>query len=579
MSMSRLRSPRTFLWKAFSQPDAQAMLLWAVVVGIAGACATAAFREGIHLLQKGFGGEPGNFVEMARDLPLPSRVALPAMGGLIAGGCLVMSRRRSSKSGADYMDAVTTGDGVVPVWHSLWRSLSSLFSIACGGSIGREGPMVQLAALCASVIGQFVRFDAGRLRILVACGAAAGVTSAYSAPIAGAFFVTELVLGSMAMEWFGPILVSSVVANITMRQFAGYRPPYRMPAFPAIAGADVLPFIVLGLLCGVLAPRFLHLLAASRNGFGKLALPLPLKLALGGLIVGTLSIWAPEVWGNGYEVVNSLLHQPWTWTTLAFVLVIKVVATLATAGSGAVGGVFTPTLFVGAAVGCLFGMGMHDVLPQISVPPFAYAMVGMGALLAAATNAPLMAILMIFEMTLSYEVVLPLMLSCVVAYFVARNAEHTSMYEVTVRRNRDRRDQSRLAATCMRELIQPAGTVIRLDTGIEEMTRMFIAHPVKYLYVVDAKQQFSGVVALDKLTHRLAFESVPCRAATARDFLQPEFDVLTPDMTLAEAVQRFRDFRGERLPVIDATAPSPSIIGVVYKSALLDAYARMHCAA
>ncbi|WP_179214254.1 chloride channel protein, partial [Paraburkholderia caledonica] len=185
-----------------------------------------------------------------------------------------------------YMEAVTMGDGVVPVWQSMWRSISSLFTIATGGSIGREGSMVQLAALCSSIIGRCVRFDPARLRMLVACGAAAGITSAYNAPIAGAFFVTELVLGCMAMEWFGPILVSSVVANITMRQFAGYRPPYQMPVFPTITGIEVLPFIVLGLLCGVLAPRFLLLLSASKKGFGKVPLPLPLKLGLGGLIVG-----------------------------------------------------------------------------------------------------------------------------------------------------------------------------------------------------------------------------------------------------------------------------------------------------
>lgn len=554
------------------------MLLWAVLVGVAGAYATAAFREGIDLLQRCFGGEPGNVVEIARGLPLPMRVALPAIGGLIAGSFLLMSRRKSSDCGADYMDAITIGDGVVPVRQSMWRSVSSLVTIACGGSIGREGAMVQLAALCSSLIGQFVRFDCARLRMLVACGAAAGITSAYSAPIAGAFFVSELVLGSMAMEWFGPILVSSVAANITMRQFAGYRPPYQMPAFPTIAGAEVLPFIVLGLLCGVLAPRFLHLIAITRKVFIKVSLPLPLKLGLGGLIVGVVSIWAPEVWGNGYEVVNSLLHQPWTWTALALVLVLKVVATLATVGTGAVGGAFTPTLFVGAVVGCLFGMGVHEVLPLMTSQPFAYAIVGMGALLAAATNAPLMAILMIFEMTLSYQVVLPLILSCVIAYFVARNAEHTSMYEVTVRRNRHRKDRTRLAATRMRELAKPVETVVRPNAGIAEMTRMFMKHPVKYLYVVDANQQFSGMVALCDLTHRLAFGSIPS-GATARDFLRLDFNVLTPDMTLAEALRLFLEFRGERLPVVDTNAAQNSIIGVVYKSSLLDAYVRMNVVA
>lgn len=565
---------RTFLWKAVLQPDTHVMLLWAVVVGVAGAYATVAFREGIDVLQRAIGGERGNFVELARALPWPVRIAVPTAGGLIAGICLLVARRGASGSGTDYMEAVTAGTGVVPVWQSTWRTISSLFSIASGGSIGREGSMVQLAALCSSILGRFFHFDAARMRMLVACGAAAGITSAYNAPIAGAFFVTELVLGSMAMEWFGPIVVSSVVANITMREFAGYRPPYEMPVFPTVTGAEVLPFIVLGLLCGILAPRFLQLLALSRKGFGKMALPLPLKLAIGGLIVGVVSVWAPEVWGNGYEIVNSLLHQPWTWSALLFVLVLKIVATLASAGSGAVGGVFTPTLFVGAVVGCLFGTGVHHVWPQATADPFAYAIVGMGAFLTAATNAPLMAILMIFEMTLSYQVVLPLMLSCVIAYFVARNAEHSSMYEVTIRRNRALKDRMQLASTRMRALLKPADTIVPLDACVAELTRVFAEHPVKYLYVVDDDQCFCGAVALEDVASDLVSPRNPPRN-TAADYLLPEFQVLTPDMTLEQALQQFLKFRGERLPVVDLGCGPSSILGVVYKTSLLDVFGKM----
>ncbi|WP_087733957.1 ClcB-like voltage-gated chloride channel protein [Paraburkholderia piptadeniae] len=566
---------RKIIRRAVVLPGSRVMLLWAVVVGVAGAFATAAFREGIDLLQRLSGAQPRNFVEMARHLPWPLRIALPAAGGIVAGACLVIAQWRASKqSSADYMEAVTVGDGVVPVWQSVWRSISSLFTIASGGSIGREGSMVQLAALCASVMGRWVRFDPARLRLLVACGAAAGITSAYNAPIAGAFFVTELVLGSMAMESFGPIVVSSVVANITMREFAGYRPPYEMRVFPVVTGVEVLPFVVLGLLCGVLAPQFLRLLATSKRHISKIKVPLPLKLGFGGLIVGVISVWVPEVWGNGYEVVNSLLHQPWTWTTLFVVLVFKVIATVATAGTGSVGGVFTPTLFVGAVLGCLFGMAVHAMWPHEGSEPFAFAMVGMGAFLAAATNAPLMAILMIFEMTLSYQVVLPLMLSCVIAYFVARNAEHTSMYEVTVRRNRQEKDRLRLATTRMCELVKPAATIVPLSATVADMTRMFLEHPVKYLYVVDEQEGFCGVVALQDLTSELLTPTGAGRR-TAADYLRPEFHVLTPDMSLSQALQLFLDFRGERLPVIDPESQSPPILGVVYKTALLDAYVRL----
>jgi len=576
--LSFLLKLRTRAQKLFRLSEAHTMLLWAVIVGVAGAFATAAFREGIDELQRLLGGEAGSFVDMAARLPWPVRVALPTAGGLVAGACLVIARRRTSKqANADYMEAVTIGDGAVPLWQSLWRSLSSLFTIASGGSIGREGSMVQLAALSASVIGRWVHFDPPRLRLLVACGAAAGITSAYNAPIAGAFFVTEIVLGSIAMESFGPIVVSSVVANITMREFAGYRPPYEMPVFPTVTGVEVLLFVVLGLLCGVLAPHFLRLLAASKKRFALLPLPLPVRLALGGLIVGVISIWRPEVWGNGYEVVNSLLHEPWTWTALLTVLVFKLIATAATAGSGAVGGIFTPTLFVGAVLGCLYGIGVHTIWPDSTSAPFAYAMVGMGAFLAAATHAPLMAILMIFEMTLSYQVMLPLMLSCVVAYFIARTSEQTSMYEVTLRRTREEKERVRLAATQMRELVKPADTVVPLSANVKDMTRVFLEYPVKYLYVVDDGERFQGVVALKDITSDLLDER-DTEIKTAADYLQPHFDVLTPDMSLGEALQHFLAFQGERLPVIERKS-QPLLLGVVYKTSLLDAYFRLNPAA
>ncbi|SKC75135.1 H+/Cl-antiporter ClcA [Burkholderia sp. CF099] len=573
--LSFLLRLRTRAAHLFRLSDAHTMLVWSVIVGIVGALATIAFREGISLMQRAFTGQDGSLVEMARRLPIAMRIALPALGGLAAGVLLVIAQRGADKKQhTDYMEAVVIGDGVVPVRLSLWRSASSLFTISSGGSIGREGPMVQLAALCASLIGRIVHFDPPRLKLLVACGAAAGITSAYSAPIAGAFFVTELVLGSIAMESFGPVVVASVVSNILMREFAGYKPPYEMPVFPPVAGLEVLLFVALGLLCGAAAPQFLRLMDTTKAGFRRLPIPLPVRLALGGLIVGILSVWTPEVWGNGYSVVNSILHSPWTWSALVVVLVFKLIATAATVGSGAVGGIFTPTLFFGAVLGSLFGLGMNALWPHATSAPFAYAMVGMGAFLAGATQAPLMAILMIFEMTLSYQVVLPLMVSCVVAYFAARAIGKTSMYEVTLHRNREEQERMRLRATQMRELIRPPQTVVQPNATVQDMTRVFLEYPVKYLYVTDDSGCFLGVVALKDITSDL-LDKRDTSAKTAADYLQPHFDVLTPDMPIGVALQHFMAFQGERLPVVESAA-RPTLAGVVYKTSLLDAYFRMN---
>jgi len=554
--------------------EAHAMLLWAAIIGFVGALATIVFREGIAALQFLLTGHSGSLVEIATGLPWHMRVLIPTCGGLVAGLFLIWAKRMPSGAASDYMEAVAIGDGHIPVRHSLLRSLSSLFSVASGGSIGREGPMVQLAALCASLVGRFVHFPASRLRLLVACGAAAGITSAYNAPIAGAFFVTEIVLGALVMESFGPIVVASVVANITMRELPGYKPAYEMPYFPEVAGVEILLFVLLGILAGLLAPQFLRVLDMSKVLWQKIRLPLPLRLALGGLLVGLMSVQVPQVWGNGYSVVNSLLHTNWLWTTVMLVLVYKIVATALTVGSGAVGGIFTPTLFVGAAIGFLFGDVGHTLWPHVISPPFAYAMVGMGAFLAAATNAPIMAVLMIFEMTLSYQVVLPLLLSCVVAYAIARGLDGKSMYEITLKRHRDAAERIRLRGTHMNELIKPAETVLQMDAPLTEVTRLFLKYPVKYIYITDADNRYLGVVALQDVTS-LLLDKNDIAVKRAGDFIRTHFlHEVTPDMSLGEALQLFLDHQGERLPVI-ASVEDPRLLGVVFKTSLLDAYFRL----
>jgi len=557
-----------------SMSDSHAMLLWAALIGFLAALATLVFREGIASLQLLLTGHSGSFVDIAKASPWPLRVLLPTCGGVVAGLFLIWARRMPSGASSDYMEAVTIGDGHIPVRHTLLRSLSSLATIVSGGSIGREGSMVQLAALSASLVGRFTHFPVSRLRLMVACGAAAGITSAYNAPIAGAFFITEIVLGALVMESFGPVVVASVVANITMRKLPGYRPAYEMPYFPEVAGVEIILFVFLGILAGLLAPQFLRLLEGSRQLFQKSQLPLPLRLGAGGLLVGLLSVPVPQVWGNGYSIVNSLLHTDWLWTSVVIILLVKVVATGLTVGSGAVGGIFTPTLFVGAAIGFLFGDAMQALWPHVVSPPFAYAMVGMGAFLAAATSAPLMAILMIFEMTLSYQVVLPLMLSCVVAYVAARNLARYRMYEITLKRDRDLAERASLRGTHMRELIKPAETVLPMDASLSEVAQIFLRYPVKYIYIIDHEQRYLGVVALQDVTS-LLLEKHDTEGKCAGDFVRAHFlHEVTPDMSLGEAMQLFLDHQGERLPVI-ASVADPRLLGVVFKTSLLEAYFRL----
>ncbi len=549
------------------------MLFWAAVVGVTGALVTMAFRQGVRGLEELLGGSGESIVALAESLPWYARVILPAVGGLVAGGLLVLARRFGGGLPSDYMETIAFGDGRVPPRHTLVRSLSSLVTIASGGSIGREGAMVQLAALGASLTGRLRHFDRDQLRLLVACGAAAGITSAYNAPIAGAFFIAEIVLGVIDMESFGPLVVAAIAANLTMRALPGYRPTYEMPQFPTIPDIEMPAFAALGLVAGLATPQFLRLLDFARARFRESGWPVPLRLATGGLGVGVISVWVPQVWGNGYEVVNSLLHEPWAWTAVLAILVFKILATAFTAGSGAVGGVFTPTLFVGATSGYLFGQVVGAVWPH-AAPPFAYAIAGMGAFLAVATTAPLMAILMIFEMTFSAAAVLPLVLACIVGYFVALPGRNRPMYSVTIEHQRGRQMRGRLRKLLVKDLLQPAETVLPLRAPFAALVGMLREHTVRYIYVVNDEGWFVGVVSAGDVAATLA-DGRETSALTAADLLHRDFPALIESQPLGEALQVFLRHQGERLPVIPAPE-EPRLLGVAYKTALLDAYYHLH---
>jgi H+/Cl- antiporter ClcA len=396
-------------------------LLLAALAGLLGALVTVVFREGIHGLEWLLVGHSGSLVVMALGLPPWQRLLLPAAGGLVAGLILEqIGARLRGRTTTDYMEAVAVGDGWISVRQSLVKSASSLVTVASGGSIGREGAMVQLSAMVASTIGRVGRFPRDRLRLLVAAGAAAGLAAAYNAPIAATLFVAEIVLGSIAIQHIGPLIVAAVIASATVHDIMGYAPVYEIPVFSLVSDWELGLYLLLGIVAGHTAPIFLGLLGHSHRAFARLPIPLSGRMALGGLIVGAISMYEPAVWGNGYSVVNTVLHEPWVWQALLTVMVLKIIATAATHGSGAVGGAFTPTLFVGALLGVLFGTAVHAVLPVGTGPPSAYAVVGMGAMLAATTHAPLMSIMMVFEMTMDYEIVLPLMLAVVTAHYTVR---------------------------------------------------------------------------------------------------------------------------------------------------------------
>jgi CIC family chloride channel protein len=564
-----LRLLRWRLWiiEKLSPSPWQETLCWAAVAGVLGALSSLIFRGGVDLLHSLLTGEGGGMVASFRDLDWTQRLAVPAVGGLMAGLVLLFGKRlHRGQSSTDYMEAILIGSGEIPVRATLVKSTAAMFSIASGGSIGREGPLVQLAAVAASWVGRWRKFSAPQLRLLVACGAASGIASAYNAPIAGSFFVAEIILGTIAMESLGPLVVSAVAATLTIRALSDAHTLYTVPAFTLHSLWEIGPFVVLGLLAGALGPIFLRSLRHAERLFASTNLPLPLRLALGGLVVGGLAVWVPEVCGNGYSVVVDILNGQMAWKILVLVLVCKWVATAASFGSGAPGGVFTPTLFMGATLGYLFGFAVHAVWPLGAADPQAFALVGMGALLAAASHAPIMAIILLFEMTLSYDIIMPLMLCSVVAYYTARGIEDQSLYsEVLKKKAADAPEPVRLPGV-VADLVKAQAVPVRQTARFEGIAREFLESRQEEIYVTTDEGRYAGAISLHDIKPYLNDVSVAAHVI-AGDLLRDDVLTVAKSASLAEALRVFAQHPGQTLPVIDPE--SGRLIGILVKNDLL----------
>ncbi len=539
-------------------------LLWAAVIGFLAAWSSLAFRGLIRLAQHGLTGHEGHIVEVAMALTPAVRIIVPTLGGLLAGLARHLGSRLLPARAPDYLEAIVVGDGVIPVRASIVRAFSSLMSIASGSSIGREGAIVQIAATTASGVGRRLSLSPQRLRLLTACGAAAGIAAAYNAPLAGAVFVAEIVFGAISMDTFGVVVFSSVVATVTLRLVSNVGPEFQAGPFHVTSGWELPVYLALGVVAGVLAPLFLRLLRASHVVFALLRLPVYLRLALGGLVVGIVSVLEPRVWGNGYGVIDSLLHSPWAFRAVLFMLVLKLVATAASTGSGAIGGVFTPTLFVGAALGMIFGIPVHQLWPATTAPAQAYAIVGMGAFLAATTHAPIMAMLVVFEMSLDYDILPPLMLACVVAFYAARAIDPRSIYAEALAARQPHRSSSHLPpVVTAADIMRVHTSTVRSDATPAEAARVFSRHPDDELFVIDDAGHFLGAISLqsaDGLARSIAMLSL----------LDPDHPRVPREEPLSSVIDTFTRAACDRIAVIKSVQ-DPLLVGSISRGDVTDA--------
>jgi len=569
--LRRLLILKVWIIERFRFGERQVTLVWAAVIGILGALAAECFRRATDLLHWLFTGSEASIITSFERLPLWQRFLVPVAGGVLAGLTLWIGNRLIAavrqKSTTDYMEAVVVGNGIISFRASLVKTISALFSISTGASIGREGPLVQLSSLLASLIGRLRNSPIPQRRHLVACGAAAGIASAYNAPIAGSFFVAEIVLGTVVVESLGPLILASVAATFVTRAFHGEGPLYQSPDLGLHTRWEIVPLCAIGIFLGLLAPLYLRVLRRTESLFSKLDLPVPAKLGLGGAVVGLLAMFYPQVCGNGQGLVTSLFHQNWDFYTILFLLIVKLIATSATFGSGAVGGVFTPTLFIGSAIGVLYGQAVLYLAPQLRPDPTMYGLMGMGSFLAATTGAPLMAILMVFELTLSYAIVPFLMVACVLGYYCSSFFERRFMYGESLERKGAAFFNSQLAEVDLVDLIKRDPLTLPQNATFAQIAQTFVQHQFQHVYIIDDDRRLLGAVSLHDVKaflDRPELETV----VIAADIMDENFPRVSPLHSMTDALKKFSETRSERLPVVD-NLTSQRLIGSISKTDII----------
>jgi CIC family chloride channel protein len=562
-------------------------LVLAAGVGVIGGLVNLLFYYATESIQLLFLHRTGDIVEVAKTLdPLP-RIIMPAIGGLCAGAILFWGLRIVGRQGtSNFLEVVVAGDGRLPFRTALIKFLSSLVTIGSGGSIGREGGIVQLSATLASKWGQIAKWPPYRLRMLVGCGAASGIAAAYNAPISGAVFAALIVLGNFSMNLFAPVVCASVVAATVSRTFFGINPWYTVPPFDFTRISQLPWFVMLGVAAGLLGAVFLKLLHGSEDIFAKIRAPVFVRMVIGGLIVGAIALAYPEVWGNGYGVNKYLLADPGVLAPegssihivllfLVGLLLAKLLATLATVGSGAVGGVFTPTLFLGAALGAWFGSSLHALKFAVGLPVAAFTVVGMGSMLAATTRSPLLAIIMIFEISLDYSIMLPLMLACVVSILVASRFVAESVYTEPLRRKGLTVSQE--STTLGSAMERTVGDVMRIpvppvreNATLREVGERFLTSSNNFLPVVGAKNQLIGLVALQDLKEYLNATD-ELIAVIAYDVMRPPASSVTPNQRLLDVLPIVLASEQRNIPVVNSLKEN-RLIGSIARAEVLNLF-------
>ena len=565
-------------WRKSLRNEQFILSLLAVVIGALAGYGAIVFRELIGMIQLfAFGSDSDYLLSVSRYLPWWQLLLAPVAGGLLVGLFVhfVMPGRRNHGV-ADVIEAGALRAGRMSLGTGIGAALAAATSIGFGASVGREGPVIHLGATIAASIATRLRLNRNAALTLLGCGVASGIAASFNAPIAGVFFALEVVIGHYALAAFAPVVIASVVGTIIARMQFGNFPAFVVPEFGIVSFLEFPAFALLGLVSAAVAGVFMWSIMFTQDTMARLPIPPWSRPALGGLAVGMIAVFFPQVLGVGYEATDLALQVELSLALLIVLAIAKIAATAISLGSGFAGGVFSPSLFIGAMVGGAFGVIAGTVFPELATSPGAYTIIGMGAVASAVLGAPISTILIVFEITGDYGVTIAVMIASAVAAVVTRRIPGKSYFHwVLARRGVDvARDRAAglLQTMSVREVMNETVRRVPREMKIDEIRELLRLDPHGVFFVVDGEARLCGSLTFDELSE-FAFADGADGIVNAEHIARQHGAAALADDSLERLLEVMDAEGAEHLPVVDGTE-TRRVIGVVHRTDVLIAHNR-----
>ncbi|PLY01123.1 MAG: chloride channel protein [Desulfuromonas sp.] len=550
------------------------LLILAILVGLITGGLAVAFRYLLFFTTELFWPDPLALLDVNQHYPWYLVLIIPLIGGLVIGPLINRYSPESRGAGVpDVIEAVVTKEGNVQYRTALFKTVFTSLSIGCGASVGREGPVVHIGSSVGSSLAQLIKLPAEWRRVFLACGAASGIAATFNAPMAGMLFAAEIILVDFQVSYLSHIAISAVTATVVSHHFLGSLPTFQVPLFEMVSYGELLLYALLGFIAGLLSILFIKSVSFVEDMFAKANISFSYRPAFAGLFVGGIAIGWPHILGVGYETINlTLTSQMGIWLML-LILFLKLMATAGSVGAGFSGGIFAPSLVLGALLGCFFGALMTQLLPGHIGTAAAYSLIGMGAVVAGTTLAPITAIFTIFELTYNFEIILPLMTCCITSLVTVQKFYGYSIYETKLLRKGIRMVRGS-DVNLLRSMAVEKFMTTEFETISQEMLLVDILEVAEKSFyphfpVLDDQDRLVGILSMSNLKGFLAEVGDLGKLVVASEIMTKRVVIVRPDDNLETA---FEIFEGKQISTLPVLSKNGDLLGILKKSDLLLAY-------